>query len=66
MVDLEHGFQDSHDLVSEDGVEREVDELFSVWRKDQDKLAARRRVERYLELKRLREQIGDVFDLNDI
>lgn len=66
MVDLEHGFQDSHDLVSEDGVEKEVDELFSVWRKDREKLAARRRVERYLELKRLREQIGDVFDLNDI
>lgn len=65
MVDLEHGFQDNQDLVGEDGVEKEVDELFSAWRKDQEKLVARRRVERYLELKRLREQIGDVFDLDD-
>ncbi len=65
MVDLEHGLQDNQYLLGEDGVEKEVDELFSAWRKDQEKLVARRRVERYLELKRLREQIGDVFDLDD-
>ncbi|MCX8049064.1 MAG: hypothetical protein N3A55_05325 [Methylohalobius sp.] len=66
MVDQEHRFQDNQDLGAEDGAEREMDELFSAWRRDREKLAARRRVERYLELKRLREQIGDDFDLSDL
>lgn len=64
MVDLEHEFQDKQ--MGEEGIDREVDELFSIWQKDKEKLVARRRVERYLELKRLREQIGDVFDLEDL
>ncbi len=49
-----------------DEVEREVEDLFAQWQKDRDKLVARRRVEQYLEMKRLREQIGDVFDLEDV
>ncbi|BCX81733.1 hypothetical protein MIT9_P1311 [Methylomarinovum caldicuralii] len=48
-----------------DDIDQEVEALFSQWREDQKKLAARRRVEQYLEMKRLREQIGDVFDLED-
>ncbi len=48
-----------------DEVEREVEDLFTQWQRDRDKLAARRRVEQYLEMKRLREQLGDVFDLED-
>jgi len=50
---------------SRDEIEQEVEDLFTQWQKDRDKLAARRRVEQYLEMKRLREQIGDVFDLED-
>ncbi len=49
-----------------DEIEQEVEDLFTQWQRDQDKLAARRRVEQYLEMKRLREQIGDVFDLEDL
>ncbi len=49
-----------------DDIDREVEALFSQWRRDREKLAARRRVEQYLEMKRLREQIGDVFDLEDL
>ncbi len=50
---------------SKDEIEQEVEDLFSQWQRDRDKLAARRRVEQYLEMKRLREQIGDVFDLEE-
>lgn len=46
-------------------IEQEVEDLFTQWQKDQNKLVARRRVEQYLEMKRLREQIGDAFDLGD-
>ncbi|BCX88992.1 hypothetical protein MIN45_P1362 [Methylomarinovum tepidoasis] len=48
-----------------DNIDQEVEALFSQWREDRKKLAARRQVEQYLEMKRLREQIGDVFDLED-
>ncbi|HHJ39930.1 MAG: hypothetical protein AXA67_04410 [Methylothermaceae bacteria B42] len=40
-------------------IEKEVEALFSKWKKDDDKIDARRKVEEYMELKRLKEQIGD-------
>ncbi len=40
-------------------IEKEVEALFSKWKEDADKIDARRKVEEYIELKRLREQIGD-------
>ncbi|GEM_PF-7048134 len=40
-------------------INKEVEALFSKWKEDADKIDARRKVEEYMELKRLREQIGD-------
>lgn len=52
--------------AAREGLDQELDELFSQWQKDRDKLAARRQVEQYLELRRLREQMGDLYDLEDL
>ncbi|GAB4365043.1 MAG: hypothetical protein Kow0060_22310 [Methylohalobius crimeensis] len=65
VVDLDDDFHENQDPISSDNLEKEVDELFSEWREDQEKLASRRRLERYFELKRLREQIGDFYELDD-
>ncbi|XSG86282.1 MAG: PA3496 family putative envelope integrity protein [Methylohalobius sp. ZOD2] len=65
VVDLDDDFHENQDPISSDNFEKEVDELFTEWREDQEKLASRRRLERYFELKRLREQIGDIYELDD-
>lgn len=51
--------------LTEEGWEGEVEDLFAQWKANNDSLVARRRVEQYLEMKRLREQIEDVFDFDE-
>ncbi len=64
MVDLAQSDFEKQE-INQDDIDRALECLFSRWHKERKKLAARRQVEHYLELKRLREQIGDVFDLDD-
>ncbi len=63
MVDLTRSEHEDRKTI-QDEIDRELEAMFSRWYEKREKLAARRQVEQYLELRRLREQIGDVFDLD--
>ncbi len=63
MVDLTRSEHENRESF-QDEIDKELEAMFSRWRNEREKLAARRQVEQYLELRRLQEQIGDVFDLD--
>ncbi len=65
MAEAAHTSNESREKL-QDVVHKEMKSLLSQWRREREKLAARRQVEQYLELRRLREQIGDIFDLEDL